>query len=151
MNPALDLRTVAELTQNQAADLINVTTRTWRNWETSGKMPESKAQAFCEAVKQHDLGLTHQPTVKTSANAQIQAAADVLRALGRRPLPEGLPYTPQDPFGQERLNHLRTQPANVSETEIDNDFEPTVDGEAVTEEAAAALLRQMRAGKLKLV
>lgn len=53
MNTALELRSIADLSQEQAAKVLDVSSRTWRNWENgTPPMPLKKAQAFQEALSQ---------------------------------------------------------------------------------------------------
>ena len=151
MNPALALRTVAELTQTQAADLIGVSPRTWKSWEAGSPMPAKKAQAFRDAVLSKDVDTT--PLVEPS---QIQVAAQRLKELGRRPVTAH--YTEQDPFGQMRLAHLRrVDPDNGEGTDkakaqtgaqdpAGTDFEPYA-SENIGDSEIKSLIADLQFGK----
>lgn len=137
-NTALTLRTIAGLTQGQAADLIGAGARTWRSWENDEPpMPHKKAQAFRDAFKSQAQPM---PTSQTEyefgippegEDPAITAAYEALCRKGRdsklpdvffhKPLPQrppeelGIPPEPEEPPTDE--TPIEAQPATPSELE----------------------------------
>ena len=82
MNTALELRTIAGLTQDQSAKLLDVSTRTWRNWEADQPpMPLKRATAFKEAFSAPKAVTTSQ----TLFNALSAQRFDLPSCLRRKP------------------------------------------------------------------
>lgn len=148
-NPALLMRQVAELTQSEAASLIGVSSRTWRNWESGAcPMPAAKAHAFRDAVLRLDLtSKTPQTPTTRSAGGLTPAALAAESALLDRPRVEVPWETDGDLFGQARVEPLRTAPFGAAllttNEPTEGGFEP-IAGDDVGDDELADLLGQMR-------
>lgn len=107
MSTALELRTLVEMTQVQAAKVLDVSVRTWKAWEAeTPPMPLKKAQAFKDAL------------AAPAPPSTVDELFEALCASGRaKPLPACLHRVQQTP-----AVHLKP----MSRTPQPDDDEPIV-------------------------